>query len=311
MEWSDTQSGYLHNPELSDEFRISLQASCRFRQFADVEDAIGKNRGETAQWNVYGDVATDGAALAENSPMPTTTFSISQGSCTVKEYGNSVPYTGKLEALSEHDIRKIVFSTLKRDCNKTIDRAAHAQFDNALIQYVGTGASAATITYDGTVATTNAIGLTTYHVKRIADLMEERNIPTFDGENYMSVARPTTLRPFKDDLEDLHKYVMEGWMQIINGETGRYEGIRFVQQTNIVSEAWSGGLSDAAYFFGGDTVTEVVACPEELRAKVGGDYGRDRGIAWYYLGAFGITHGDASTATGRAQARIVKWASNA
>ena len=31
----------------------------------------------------------------------------------------------------------------------------------------------------------------------------------------------------------------------------------------------------------------------EVRAKIPGDYGRSRGIAWYYLGGFGLVHTDA------------------
>lgn len=42
----------------------------------------------------------------------------------------------------------------------------------------------------------------------------------------------------------------------------------------------SGGLSNWAFFFGGDTVAEAVAIPEEIRGKIPGDYGRDKGVAW-------------------------------
>jgi len=56
---------------------------------------------------------------------------------------------------------------------------------------------------------------------------------------------------------------------------------------------------------GGDTVTEAVCIPEEVRAKIPGDYGRSKGIAWYYLGGFGLGHPDA------VNSRIVKWDSAA
>lgn len=311
LAWTDSGSGYLANPTLSDEFRTALQPLSRFRQFCDVEAAIGKNRGQTFQWNVYGDTVDDGGELDENLPMPETSFPISQGTVTITEFGISVPYTGKLEALSEHDIRRIVFQVLKNDCNRTMDRAAHAQFDNAILTYVATSATAYNWTETGIPNGNNDSDLSNTHVKQIADVMQERNIPVFDGEHYVCIARPTTLRALKDDLEALHMYTSEGWNRVMNGENGRYEGIRFISQTNIPSEGWSGGKSDAAYFFGADTVTEAVACPEELRAKVGDDYGRGKGIAWYYLGQYGITHADTTSAETRAQARIVKWASAA
>ena len=95
-------------------------------------------------------------------------------------------------------------------------------------------------------------------------------------------------------------------MQLIfNGETGRYEGIRFVEQTNIASQGWTNGLSDEAFFFGADTVAEAIVEPEQIRGKIPTDYGRSRGIAWYYLGGFGITH----NATDGTQNRILKWSS--
>jgi N4-gp56 family major capsid protein len=310
--WSDTGSGYLANPTLSDEFRTALQPLARFRQFCDVEAALGKHRGQTFTWNVYGDTVDTGGELDENLPMPETTFPISQGSVTITEFGLSVPYSGKLETLAEHDIRKIVFQTLRNDCNKTIDRAAHAQFDSAILRYVATGATAYNWTDTGTPNGNNNNALDTAHVKIIADLMQERNIPVFDGQHYVCIARPTTLRPLKNDLESIHQYTTEGWNRIMNGETGRYEGIRFVMQTNIAAEGWTqNNKSDAAYFFGADTVTEAIACPEELRAKVGDDYGRGKGIAYYYLGQFGITHADTTNAATKAQARIVKWDSAA
>jgi hypothetical protein len=90
------------------------------------------------------------------------------------------------------------------------------------------------------------------------------------------------------------------------GEIGRYEGIRFVTQTNIPDQGWV-GPSDDAFFFGADTVTEACAIPEEVRGKIPDDYGRGKGIAWYAILGFAITHNDSTSAETRAQARIFKW----
>jgi hypothetical protein len=87
--------------------------------------------------------------------------------------------------------------------------------------------------------------------------------------------------------------------------------VRFVMQTNIASEAWSNGKSDAAYFFGADTVLEGVVVPEEIRGKIPDDYGRSRGVAWYYVGGFAIIHADQTSTETKDQARIIKWDSAA
>lgn len=129
----------------------------------------------------------------------------------------------------------------------------------------------------------------------------------------MSIARPSTFRKLKNDMEALHIYVDAGFQMVMNGEIGRYESTRFVEQTNVLKgvtnngSAWPNGLSDWAYFFGADTVTEAINTPEELRGKIPGDYGRSKGIAWYYLGGFGIAH-PAADVQGT---RIVKWDSAA
>ena len=109
--------------------------------------------------------------------------------------------------------------------------------------------------------------------------------------------------------------------QIMNGLIGRYEGIRFVEQKFIpkrgatdsttfnpdtsTADAWNNAKSSWAFFFGGDTVNEAMVIPEEIRGKLPGDYGRSAGIAYYYLGGFGIWHDVAS------QCRIAKWDSAA
>ena len=124
--------------------------------------------------------------------------------------------------------------------------------------------------------------------------MAESNIPAFDGVNYVSIFRPTPLRAFKNNLEAINQYTPEGWHVIMNGEKGRYEGIRFVEQTNVPVALSSAGTAfantDRGFFFGSDTVTEVFAIPEEIRGKIPTDFGRSRGIAWYAELAFGIAH---------------------
>lgn len=50
-----------------------------------------------------------------------------------------------------------------------------------------------------------------------------------------------------------------------------------------------------------DTVAEALVVPEEIRGQIPADFGRAKGIAWYYLGGFALVQTQAQ------QARIVKW----
>lgn len=308
--WSDTGQGYMASDILSDDWRCSLQPLSRFRQFCDVEVAIGTGLGEKYVWPIFGDTVDTGSReLDETLPMPSTSFPMYQGECVMTEYGISIPATLKYEKMSQYNVPDIISKTLKNDANRNFDKLAHAAFDATILRAVGSSTSTISLTDDGVPSGTNSVDLLKGHVQTIRDTMEERNIPVFDGEDYMSIMRPTTMRPLISGLEAVNQYTDEGYKRIVNGERGRYEGIRFLAQTNIPSEAWAGS-SDAAYFFGADTVTEAVAIPEELRGKIPDDYGRSKGIAWYYLGAFAITHANQDSAESKAQARIIKWDSD-
>ena len=217
------------------------------------------------------------------------------------------PYTGKLDDLSEHPVREIISKVLKNDAKKAFDIAAHAQFNATPLRVIptgGTSTSAVTLYANGTATGTSTLAMNKDHVKSIVDAMKERNIPPYMADDYCAIAHPTTFRRLKNDLEAIHQYVDTGFRMILNGEMGRYEGVRFVEQTNIAKQAWTAGdNSNFAFFFGDDTVAEAIAIPEEMRGKIPTDFGRSRGIAWFYLGGFGIVHPLADVAN----ARIVKW----
>jgi N4-gp56 family major capsid protein len=300
---TNSLGGYMWSPNLSRKLRTALQPMIRFRQFADAKEAFGLGVGETFNWNRYSDVVDEGGELDETEEMPETGFTIGQVALTITEYGNSVPFTKKLDDLSEHPVTEIIHKVLKNDARKALDRAAYAQFNLALLRATSTSASAFALETDGTPTGNHTNALTHDHVKLIADELEERNIPTFDGTDYMALFRPRAIRTLKDDLEAVHQYTSEGWHVIMNGEKGRAEGIRFVTQTNIAAAGFTN--SDRGFFFGSDTVTEAFAIPEEVRGKIPTDFGRSRGIAWYAELGYGLTHTDL------ANQRIIVWDSNA
>lgn len=319
--WSvNSLGGYFYSQNLSDELREALQPMSRFRQFADVKDASqqGKGKGQTFTWDIVSNVATAGGTLVETNTMPETQFTVTQATLTINEYGNSVPYSGKLEALSKFEVRKPVMQALRNDAVKTFDRAAWAQFNQALLRVIassGTDTASITLFTNGTVTGTNNIAFGTPHLKNIVDTMKERNIPAYTNDDYVGIAWPSTLRSLKNTLETIHQYTVPGIQLIFNAEIGRYENVRFVEQTNIpkgrstdgglTGTPWTNGKSDWIFFFGEDTVAEGVAIPEEMRAKIPTDFGRSKGVAWYYLGGFGIVQTSAS------ESRIVVWDSQA
>ena len=184
------------------------------------------------------------------------------------------PYTGLLDNLSKHPVQEIINKVLKNDAKKGIDAQAWYQFYSTPLKLsagpaagtatLGTDTSIVVLATTGTQTVVNSVNLHKNHIKSIVDIMKERNTPPFAGDEYMAIAWPTTWRPVKNDLEGVYQYRDEGFQMIYNGEIGKYEGVRFIEQTNIAKgnygsgpfqsassfTAWSNGLSDNAFFFG-------------------------------------------------------------
>ena len=317
--------GFFHAENLSDELRMSLQPELRFTQFADIQDASqqGLHKGSTFHWDVVLDVADASGTLVETNTMPESNLTIVQGTLTLNEYGISVPYSKKLEALSQFSVRQPIMKQLKNDARKTYDAAVKDQFNESLLRVVptgGTSTNAVTLTTNGTATLTNNIAFNNDHAKAIVDIMSERNITPYKNGDYMAIAWPTTYRTFKNNLETIHQYTETGLGMIFKGEVGRYEGVRFVEQTNVkkggaansttynsrtTADAWDNAASDWIYFFGEETVAQAINTPMEIRAKIPTDYGRSQGVAWYSIEGFGIVHTIAS------EQRIVVWDSAA
>ena len=157
--------GYMYSQELSDILRTAVQPLCKFRQFCDAKDFTDKglHKGQLFTWNVYNDVATQGGVLTETSTIPQTNFTIAQGTGTVTELGNAVPYSGMLDNLSKHPVQEIINKVLRNDAKKGLDTQAYNQFNTTLLRATayGTGAqgtdtSAITLTTNGTATLTNS-----------------------------------------------------------------------------------------------------------------------------------------------------------
>jgi N4-gp56 family major capsid protein len=284
--------GYLSQPYLTQRLRAQAQPQFRFRQFVDVKEAIGRNHGDTWLFDRRGNVTTQGTILSETNTIPQTNFSVGQGTGVVVEYANSVPYTGKLEALGQIMIEPAVEQSLRDDMVKALESAAGYQYTQTDFIAVASSTSTVVISTNGTASATATADLTAATSRQIVDFMKKKLIPKYDGMSYICVASTSAISGMFNDTAaggwvDVSKYQVEFAKNIFNGEIGKYYNVRFVEETGYFSNTIGSGSSHGqAIFFGADSVYEAVAVPEELRVKVSVDYGRDQGLAWYFLGGW-------------------------
>ena len=286
---TDTVGGFLGNAKLSKQLRFAAQPLMKFRQFCQVKGALGKNRNDTLVFDKVRNIGTAGGTLVETDTIPENEFTIGQGTLTITEYGNSIPYSGKLDALAEFDVDNAVTVSLRNDMAKTLDLACADQFMECELKYL----AVATTSYDlATISTGSAAAgsetattdLDEFHVRSIVSLLELGNVPRYDGKDYICIGSIMALSQLQGapDWVDAAKYGDPE--RLFSGEVGRFHGVRFIKDNNVLSNTMgTGGTSGEAIFFGADACMEGVAIPEELRAKVPTDYGRSQGVAWYSL----------------------------
>lgn len=326
----DQNDGYIHSNQVSKLFRESLRPKGKFRQFCTLPPELDKagmlNKGATFYWNVFAAPARQNFRLAETERIGSSSMDVTQNSLTVVEMGRAIEHTAKAQVLSFQDWEGIIENGLSFMAGAQFDVEAYLQFKatplHAAPSSSGTSTTSVTVVTNSTPTITNNVALGTGHVKAIGDYMKGRNIPpNMQRGSYVCVAEVSTLRNLKNSLESIHQYTPDGLSFIKYGEIGRYEDMIFIEQTMIpaggaydsttfnaytnTADAWNNALSSWAMFFGDDPVTEAPVVPEEVRAKLPEDYGRDKGAAWYALTGFGITHPDATNA------RAVMWNSAA
>lgn len=293
--WATSSLGsVMAQPYLSDRLRHVAQPMFRFRQFADVKEAIGRGRGESFLFDKSGNVATQGGTLVETDTIPQTQYATTQGTAVITEYGNSVPWTGKVEALVQFQLPAIVEQKLRDDMVKVLESACANQFVATELVAVCTATNGVAFTTNGTATATATGNLTAENTRKIVDYMKKKHIPKYDGRNYMCIASVAALSGMHSDTGaggwvDVSKYTSEYTKNIFNGEVGNYYMTKFVEETGYLSNAIGNtSIYGQACFFGSDTVYEAMAIPEEVRVKTSVDYDRDQGLAWYALLGFKI-----------------------
>ncbi len=291
----NAEGGFLANTQLSRQIRHAAQPMMKFRQFVRTEPGLGKGRGDTINFDKIRNISTAGAALAETAMIPETNVLMAQGSLTIREYGNSIPYTGKLDDLAEFDVNNIFTRALRDDLGKTLDGQVGTVFTGGGMRYASTSLTGGT--FEATQSTTATTQLNLSHLRDIVDafktgvfgsVLTAGNVtPPFDGENYISIASREALRGIMNDPDWREVQLYANPETILRGEVGKVEGVRFIETSHRATlSVTSTNSIGQAVFFGEAPVIESVAVAEEIRAKIPGDYGRDRGVAWYFLGGW-------------------------
>lgn len=281
---TDSRGGYLTSPELSDIVRYRAQSIQVFRSFVSTvgSDTFGMNRGDVLQWTSVSDLE-DGRVVDEDERVPTGTLSISKQSVQALEVTLGIDYNWRLDILAKLDVYNMIVQSLINSMARTLDRMCASVFRATDLVYTPTGS----LTNPSYVLGTAGVPLAT--AQRAFTIWDHLNIidllggtyytPRFNGMNYAVVGSTTFMRSIMEDPRWQKAVEPQNAQKIFDYKIGTYSGGEFWQDTNALTNNFGNDLGEAIYI-GNDAVFEILVYPEEIQAKLGSDYGRDRGMRW-------------------------------
>lgn len=291
--WSGIGSTITVN-ELTEFIRHAAQDMQGFAQLANPPTgaALGRGKGDTVQYTFFPNISVSGGVLTENAEIPEGSIVPVSGTYTLQEYGNSIRWTGKLEALSRLDIDDGFVQALIDDMRKAQNTAAFTEF--SATYWVATfNSTADEFRTDNTEASFTNVANEDLSLANLRFLVKKARlnlIPYFDGESYVYVSGVESLDAVRYDTAVSTMLQYDSGRAGLNGEVGRIGQARLVEDTHKIakvggSSSGAGANLDKGYLIGADAVVNEYALPPEVRAQ-DKDFGRSIGVAWYFIGAW-------------------------
>lgn len=278
---------------------LSAMPVMRYEQFAVVRRDLTASPGQTITFSKYNNL-TLGGALSEETDLETKSMSKSTVSITVTEYGNAVGLTQKFMTLSFMDELQTASILLGRDYAVVTDSMLRdALFSGSQIILANNRANKWSIVASDTLSLPD--------IDKAVELLATQNALKYvdaNGEYYASFVHPHVAASIKSALISVRQYAYPEL--IFKGEVGEYNGVRFIETTNVPNGAASsttpgfdptlvagydnggGNLNQVALYksaiFGQNSYGWAIALDVELREDPGySKFGRKRGLAWYAI----------------------------
>lgn len=276
----------------SREVLFEAQPRLKFLQFAKRKTDLTAIRGKSISFTKYSSL-TGGGSLNEQDTLESVGLGTSEVTIAVTEQGNAVLVTELLLKTSMLSVLADATKLLAANFAQVLDG-----------QLRDTCLTTTNVVYGNQkadhTALVNGDGLTTGTIKDAVETLATNNAPKINGEYYVCIAHPHQLRQLRDDSAwiNAHQYRGTG-RQLFLGEVGMYEGVIFIETTQMpklttaqtVTKYGAGFTADNGYeavFFGDNAYAWAIAQPVELRDDGVKNYGRRHGLAWYGIWGTGL-----------------------
>lgn len=263
-----------------------------FRQFVDVKSEY-KEPGETVQFLKLANMNVGGEQLADElTPIQKEKYSDSTVSITANEYGKAIQYSKRAMEASFRNLMEDASVLLGRNYGQVLDgvlRDAYLATSNKIYSAGAVGAEV-----EGANTGDVATPFSAWGVKQAVEDLRTMNAPMITRGNeqvYVCIAHPHQLRNLRDDSHWINAYKYTSPDNIWNGEAGKYEGVVFLETTQMPILAGQGAGGANVYrsvVFGANAVGFGETVPFGLVNDGIEDFGRLVSIGWYSIFGAGI-----------------------
>lgn len=288
--------GYTSIPEAvrdfySREVLFQAQPRLRFAQFAKVKRDLQAIRGKSIVFVKYNNL-TGGGSLNEDDVLTPEAMSTAEVVVPVKEQGNSTQVTEYLLRTSLLDVLGDASRLLANNMAVILD----GQFRDTVLQTTNVIYGNGKKSFE---ELTDTDYFNTVTVKDAVEILATNNAPRINGDFYVCIAHPHQLRTLRDDKEWIEANVYMGRRQLYIGEVGMYNGVIFVETTQMpvldsakIQEKYgSNAMIKTGYeavFFGENAYAWAIALDVELRDDGVIELGRKHTLGWYGIWGTGI-----------------------
>ena len=287
----------------SREILFQAQPRLRFAQFAKIKRDFQAVRGKSIIFTKYNNL-DGGGSIAETAKIGKRALGTDTVSISVTEQANAVQVTELALQQSLHDIMGDASRVLANNAAKSIDTQLRDTCLSTTNVLYGSGKVASPAALGALDLTTAADAeqalFTTSTVRQMVEELATNDAPRIQGEFYVCFAHPHQLRHLREDKDWIEANKYMGRRQIYVGEVGMFEGMIFIETTQMptytAAEAVTAGYTGAvgtdnfyaAVAFGENAFGWGIALDIELRDDGIQDFGRMHGLAWYGIWGSGI-----------------------
>lgn len=288
----------------SDEILYQAQPMLRFEQVAVAKTDLQTLPGQRIKFLKYNSLTGD-ATLSETTVMDTDVISTATLSISVGEKGKALGFS---EALLRASI-----TNLLNDAAKLLGNH-YATYRDGLIR--DALLTTANVLYANTKSSRAGLNASdTFNVDLIRDTVETlatNKAPKFAGADYITFVHPHQAKSIRKDDAWVNANNYANPDNILNGETGKIEDMRFIETTQVIlvkkntQQIWADGKNTGnTTALAANTATDVYvaiavgeyavgiadALPVEMRDDGVVDFGRTHRLAWYGIFGAGLLEG--------------------